>query len=368
MWGTLEGIVKRALHYSTPLGMIWFFILFTFRAFIVTVVGGAVYGDESVSFFEYLELYFWTNLKHQGNFKCDTNQPGCQNVCFNRFSPISHMRFWAFQMMFVMLPSIIFMTYAQFQTDQIRTAENTMNKLIDEGKQDESVYSSTEYTKIAKKQKKLGIDKKKIKTNITTDGVSEVVWTPKIRMIYILHLIAKFAIECVFFYLSYLLQIQQSKKSGIAGFWVPEKYECTHGGTEENSACSQNPLIPCWVSRPWEKTIFMLYMTIVTAVSIAICLAEFVYVLTRTAKKGFERKGEMRYTKKQLTNKSLICDTNVSFSSSFKYSLKFEISDNRLVNSLRREAIILKEDEEEWHLPPGARQRQNERPCIWCAT
>jgi len=225
------------------------------------------------------------------------------------------MRFWAFQMMFVMLPSIIFMTYAQFQTDQIRTAENTMNKLIDEGKQDESVYSSTEYTKIAKKQKKLGIDKKKIKTNITTDGVSEVVWTPKIRMIYILHLIAKFAIECVFFYLSYLLQIQQSKKSGIAGFWVPEKYECTHGGTEENSACSQNPLIPCWVSRPWEKTIFMLYMTIVTAVSIAICLAEFVYVLTRTAKKGFERKGEMRYTKKQLTNKSLICDTNTIASS-----------------------------------------------------
>ena len=57
MWGTLEGIVKRALHYSTPLGMIWFFILFTFRAFIVTVVGGAVYGDESVS-----EFYFYLIL------------------------------------------------------------------------------------------------------------------------------------------------------------------------------------------------------------------------------------------------------------------------------------------------------------------
>ena len=46
--------------------------------------------------------------------------------------------------------------------------------------------------------------------------------------------------------------------------WVPEKYECTHGETELNSACSQNPLIPCWVSRPWEKTIFMLYMTTVS--------------------------------------------------------------------------------------------------------
>ena len=56
----------------------------------------------------------------------------------------------------------------------------------------------------------------------------------------------------------------------------------------------------------------MLYMTVVTIISIAICLAECVYVLTRTARKGFERKGELRYTKKQLTNKSLICDTNVS--------------------------------------------------------
>lgn len=74
--------------------------------------------------------------------------------------------------------------------------------------------------------------------------------------------------------------------------WVPEKYECTHGDTEDNSACSQNPLIPCWVSRPWEKTIFMLYMTGVTIISIILCLAEFVYVITRTTKKGVHRRAE----------------------------------------------------------------------------
>ena len=76
-------------------------MLFTFRMFITAVVGGPVYGDES------------------GNFKCDTNQPGCQNVCFNRFSPISHLRFWAFQMLFVCLPSVAFMTYAQFELQKI---------------------------------------------------------------------------------------------------------------------------------------------------------------------------------------------------------------------------------------------------------
>jgi len=298
MWGTLEKMATKALAYSTPLGMAWFFILFIFRMFVVAVVGGAVYGDEA------------------GNFKCDTSQPGCQNVCFNRFSPISHMRFWAFHMMFVVVPSLIFMTYAQFQVGQVDKAEAQMNKLLEHGKEDESVYTSSDYTRLHKKTKKLGVEKKKVKQTVTKDGgVEEVVWTPKIRFVYILHLIAKLALECTFFYLSYLLQIQQSKRTGIQGFWVPEKYECTHGETEENSACSQNPLIPCWVSRPWEKTIFMLYMTIVTIISICLCLAEFFYVLTRTAKKGFEKKGEVRYARKQLTTKSLIGDTHTIASS-----------------------------------------------------
>ena len=49
MWGTLEKMATKALAYSTPLGMAWFFILFIFRMFVVAVVGGAVYGDEAVS-------------------------------------------------------------------------------------------------------------------------------------------------------------------------------------------------------------------------------------------------------------------------------------------------------------------------------
>ena len=59
------------------------------------------------------------------------------------------MRFWAFQMMFVMLPSIVFMTYAQFQTDQIRNAESSMNKLIDEGKQVKFTFTQVSYLKLS---------------------------------------------------------------------------------------------------------------------------------------------------------------------------------------------------------------------------
>jgi hypothetical protein len=274
VWSNLQKVVEKALHYSTPLGTIWLFLLFTFRMFIFSVVGGSVYGDES------------------SNFKCDTNQPGCQNVCFNRFSPISHMRFWAFQMMFVCLPSLCFMTFAQFEEAKISKIEIQEEKLLKQGQDDESTYYSQDYMKLNKKKEKFGLHKKKTKTTITKDGAQDVVWTPRIRLIYVVHLIFKLVIEAVFLYFSYILQKQQSKKSGMAAMWVPEKYECTHGDTEENSACSQNPLIPCWVSRPWEKTIFMLYMTSVTVISILLCLMEFVYVLTRTTRKSVQRRAE----------------------------------------------------------------------------
>ena len=39
-------------------------------------------------------------------------QPGCENVCFNKFSPISHVRFWGFEIIAVSLPSIIFIVFA----------------------------------------------------------------------------------------------------------------------------------------------------------------------------------------------------------------------------------------------------------------
>ena len=56
VWGAVEGVIVKALHYSTPLSYAWLFLLFTFRSFIVAVVGGSVYGDESVSNF-LLKIY-----------------------------------------------------------------------------------------------------------------------------------------------------------------------------------------------------------------------------------------------------------------------------------------------------------------------
>jgi hypothetical protein len=50
----------------------------------------------------------YKNINRFRRFQCDTNTPGCTNVCFNRFNPISPIRFWAVQVLFVSAPSIVF--------------------------------------------------------------------------------------------------------------------------------------------------------------------------------------------------------------------------------------------------------------------
>ena len=58
---------------------------------------------------------------------------------------------------------------------------------------------------------------------------------------------------------------------------VPERYECT-SGTEQNSACEADKMVPCWVARPVEKTILIRGMLILALCSIFLSLCEIAYV------------------------------------------------------------------------------------------
>lgn len=69
-------------------------VMFAFRMVMIARVGDAVYGDE------------------QDQFTCNTNQPGCNQVCYSRFSPISHLRFWSVMVIVTATPPIVFLAYA----------------------------------------------------------------------------------------------------------------------------------------------------------------------------------------------------------------------------------------------------------------
>ena len=93
-WHIIEKLLEEIAKHSTFVGKVWITAIFLFRIVVVTRICDTVYHDE------------------QAAFRCNIKQPGCENVCFNKFSPISHVRFWGFEIIAVSLPSIIFIVFA----------------------------------------------------------------------------------------------------------------------------------------------------------------------------------------------------------------------------------------------------------------
>ena len=109
MWHIIERYYETINYFHTIYGHLWYINMYVFRMFVIVIVGDDVYGDE------------------MSQFKCDTVQPGCSNVCFNSFSPIPHMRFWALQVLFCTLPIFGFYSYISKILKMIRR-EDPMKK------------------------------------------------------------------------------------------------------------------------------------------------------------------------------------------------------------------------------------------------
>jgi len=316
MWNVLDRFAENVRIYSTPVGQLWNTVNFVFRLFVIVAVGSSVYGDE------------------QGAFKCDTGQPGCQNVCFNRFSPISHMRFWAFQILFVSTPPIFFYLYAGMQTGRVKKLEaekaklkkdtqalqEETEKLMEANGEDDdgtkshailSMYGEKNQTlketekRVDKLSKKVGRYKEKQVNQMAKGGeLTQVIFTTKVKIVYILHCILKFGIELVFLYLGYILQQQQSLKTGWNAWEVPEKYTCTHAKIygAAGSACAQQEKVTCWVSRPFEKQYFLFYMLTMTGISMALTIIEALYMAFHVTKKGVQRRAAKDNHKQAMNN------------------------------------------------------------------
>ncbi|NXJ73093.1 CXD2 protein, partial [Rostratula benghalensis] len=83
-------------------GRILLTVVVIFRILVVAIVGETVYEDE------------------QSMFMCNTLQPGCNQACYDRAFPISHIRYWVFQIILVCTPSLCFITYSVHQSAKQR--------------------------------------------------------------------------------------------------------------------------------------------------------------------------------------------------------------------------------------------------------
>ncbi|XP_026186889.1 gap junction alpha-3 protein-like [Mastacembelus armatus] len=225
-WNLLGKLLEKAQEHSTVVGKVWLTVLFIFRILILSAATEKVWGDE------------------QSGFTCDTKQPGCENVCYDITFPISHVRFWVLQIIFVSTPTLIYLGH-------ILHLVRMEDKQKDKEKQREHAQHSDKHGVIA------DIKHKKV---LVRDEKGRVRLQGELLRTYVFNVIFKTLFEVGFIVAQYLLY----------GFELKPMYTC------DRPPCPN--VVNCYISRPTEKTIFILFMLGVASVSLFLNLIEIYHL------------------------------------------------------------------------------------------
>lgn len=234
-WSFLTRLLEEIHNHSTFVGKIWLSVLIVFRIVLTAVGGESIYYDE------------------QSKFVCNTEQPGCENVCYDAFAPLSHVRFWVFQIILVATPSVMYLGYAihkiarmvehsdvdrRFRSKSFSTRwkqHRGLEEAKDDHEEDPMMYPEIELEseRENKEQQPPAKAKHDGRRRIREDGLMR---------IYVLQLLVRATFEVGFLIGQYLLY----------GFEVSPVFVCSR------KPCPHK--IDCFISRPTEKTIFLLIM------------------------------------------------------------------------------------------------------------
>lgn len=222
------------------LGKIWLMLIILLRMAVVVLAGYPLYQDE------------------QERFICNTLQPGCSNVCYDLFSPISHFRFWLIQTVSILLPYAAFSIYV---LHKVATYIVRMHCLV--------------YRRRGHKDSSSHKDVKKLCRSALVNGLdcdAENLSILSFSGAYTVHLFFRTLIEAAFAAAQYYLY----------GFFVPERFSCYH------SPCTST--VDCYISRPTEKSIMMVFIWGVTSLSFLLSLADLVCALRRMTARNQKKK------------------------------------------------------------------------------
>ncbi|XP_061841312.1 gap junction gamma-1 protein-like [Nerophis lumbriciformis] len=267
-WSFLTRLLDEISNHSTFVGKIWLTVLIIFRIVLTAVGGETIYYDE------------------QSKFVCNTQQPGCENVCYDAFAPLSHVRFWIFQVIMITTPTIMYLGFAmhkiaRMEDSDYRPLRNRKKKMPiinrgavrdyeeaeDNGEEDPMVAEEIELEKPDKAEKTSGEKKHDGRRRILRDGLMKV---------YICQLVWRSIFEVSFLCGQYVLY----------GFEVIPSYVCTR------SPCPHT--VDCFVSRPTEKTIFLLVMYVVSFLCLVLTVFEIVHLGIGGVRDNFRRRSALR--------------------------------------------------------------------------
>ncbi|XP_070698089.1 gap junction protein alpha 10 a [Pempheris klunzingeri] len=236
-WNLLGSILEEVHIHSTIVGKIWLTILFIFRMLILGAAAEDVWDDE------------------QSEFVCNTDQPGCKAVCYDRAFPISLIRFWVLQVIFVSAPSLVYMGHALYC---IRTLEKERHRRRAQLKEelDEAELALDEHKRMERELRRLDEQRK----------VKKAPLRGSLLRTYIIHILTRSLVEVCFILGQYVLY----------GVQLEPLYKC------ERLPCPNS--VDCYISRPTEKTIFMVFMIVIAGVSLFLNMLEISHLGIRKIK------------------------------------------------------------------------------------
>uniref|UniRef100_A0A8B9CID6 Gap junction protein n=1 Tax=Anser brachyrhynchus TaxID=132585 RepID=A0A8B9CID6_9AVES len=214
-WGSLQAILGGVNKHSTSIGKIWLTVLFIFRIMILVVAAERVWGDE------------------QQDFVCNTLQPGCRNVCYDHFFPISHIRLWALQLIFVSTPALLVAMHVAYTRHEKKRRFRNGEKIDIEELKNEKIHIR-----------------------------GPLWWT------YTSSIFFRIIFEAVFMYVFYYM---------YDGYQMPRLVKC--------DAWPCPNVVDCFVSRPTEKTTFTIFMLAVSGICMTLNLAELCYLVAKICMK-----------------------------------------------------------------------------------
>ncbi|XP_078394456.1 gap junction alpha-3 protein-like [Cetorhinus maximus] len=209
-WSLLSRVLEQVHEHSTAVGKVWLTLLFVFRMLVLGAAAESAWGDE------------------QSGFTCNTRQPGCQSVCYDRAFPISHVRYWVLQIVFVSSPSLVYVGRA-------------LHALRGDGGEG-------------------GPEAK--------GGSGEAGMRGSLLQTYVCSILARCALEASFLAGQYLLY-----GPSLAALYKCDRWPCP------------NPT-DCFVSRPTEKNIFIAFMVAASGVSLLLGVAELYHLGWRKLRQG----------------------------------------------------------------------------------
>ncbi|XP_057690681.1 gap junction alpha-9 protein-like [Corythoichthys intestinalis] len=235
-WNVLGGILEDVHAHSTMVGKMWLTLLLVFRMLVLGVAAENVWTDE------------------QDHFACNTQQPGCRNACYDLAFPVSPVRFWVLQVVSVASPSLVYAGHAFYRLRVLEKARRlrkvSLRRYLEQAEAEETKQRIERELKRLERGRQ---DKAPLRGALLHT--------------YVAHVFTRSAVEVGFMAAQYFLY----------GIRLYPLFKCR---------CYPCPeAVDCYVSRPTEKSFFMVFMQFMAALSLILNVLELMNLAYKVVKR-----------------------------------------------------------------------------------